>query len=171
MAPLSQKLYSQQPSLQALARHTLNAFEDLSTVPGTGLGYPTTDVIETTLAPITQISHFERGAIYWKSNTGARIVSGAIFDLYKKMGETTGVLGCPIADSTYNGFYEFIDFENGGLYRTGDSAFWPRASIENTRPPAYVLDKVRQQIGKAVDDYVTFLREGPQLRIVCRLTE
>ncbi|ADB33229.1 LGFP repeat protein [Kribbella flavida DSM 17836] len=62
-----------------------------------GYGWPVTDELATPRGP-GRYNHFEGGSIYWSPNTGARLIYGAIRDLWAAMAWEQGPLGLPTTD-------------------------------------------------------------------------
>ena len=86
------------------------------------LGYPITDQ-RTTPDGRSQYLHFQRGSVYWSDATGARILSGQVYDAWAAAGWERGALGLPVSDAgtTPDGVGRFGHFENGSLYWTADT--------------------------------------------------
>ena len=82
------------------------------------LGYPISD--ETTGAHDGRFSHFQGGSIYWKADTGAHEVHGAIRERWKELGSEVSNLGYPTTGEVRapagNGKWQ--RFENGLMYWT-----------------------------------------------------
>jgi uncharacterized protein with LGFP repeats len=65
-----------------------------------------------------QYAAFQHGSIYWSAATGARVVSGPIFTLWKATGAEHGPLGYPTSDvtATADGKGQKATFEHGSIY-------------------------------------------------------
>jgi uncharacterized protein with LGFP repeats len=83
------------------------------------LGYPTTDVAPTPDGR-GSYQHFQRGSVYSTAATGARVLRGAVLDLWARTGFETGVLGYPTASATAtpDGQGLYAHFEGGSVYWT-----------------------------------------------------
>ena len=77
------------------------------------LGWPTTDEYGTNGGRIQNFQNNYR--IYWTSTTGAHPVYGAISTAYRKLGETTSILGWPTTDEYDVSGGRAQDFQNGRL--------------------------------------------------------
>ncbi len=83
------------------------------------LGYPVSDQA-TTPNGAAQYVHFQRGSIYWSAATGARVLSGAVYDRWAASGWETSPVGLPVTDAapTPDGTGSFAHFQSGSIYRT-----------------------------------------------------
>lgn len=109
----------------------LEKFESLGGAADGDLGFPTIDE-GPGLAPESRNSTFsapDNPVIFWTPTTGARVVRGAINAAWDQLGGSTGVLGVPIEDATYDGAVFSQKFANGEL--TYDSS----ADTFTTVPP------------------------------------
>ncbi|HXD10062.1 MAG TPA: hypothetical protein VN653_08375 [Anaerolineales bacterium] len=86
------------------------------------LGFPVTDELPTPDG-IGRFNHFQRGSIYWTSQTGAHEVHGDIRELWKNLGWETGFLGYPLTDElpTPDGVGRFNHFQGGSIYWTPET--------------------------------------------------
>ncbi len=83
--------------------------------PGGALGYPTDEGSPLTGGGV--VVPFERGAVYWTEDTGARLLTGAVLDRYRAVGGPAGALGLPTTDVTsIVGGGRFAHFQNGSVY-------------------------------------------------------
>lgn len=96
------------------------------------LGYPTTDEITNPNKPGV-VQGFQGGTVYWSSDTGPRVVEGAILSTYRAAGAENSELGYPTTDeislTTRGG--AFSRFQGGAIYwspRTGAHAV-PRGPV------------------------------------------
>jgi len=80
------------------------------------VGYPTSDTFPLT-SSVSARSLFQRGAIYWKPELGARVVKGPIYDKYVSLGREHW-LGFPTSDTgpTTTGYGQATNFEYGVIY-------------------------------------------------------
>jgi hypothetical protein len=129
-------------------------------------GYPTSDVVVNILLPLLgttptisnsiSIGHFQNGGSYSKPTTGLHFVPEPFFQTYTALGENSGVLGFPIAEPSGDATYDFLDFENGGLFSPS-----PYTTVKHltavpgvtTVAPSTVLDQVNQALDDAVQKY------------------
>jgi uncharacterized protein with LGFP repeats len=96
------------------------------------LGFPTIDEVPGLVGPDSRVSTFsasDKPAIFWTPDTGAWVVRGAINAAWDKLGGSSGALGVPIADETYNGDVVDQKFVNGELS-------WNRTTKAFTTVPA-----------------------------------
>jgi hypothetical protein len=83
------------------------------------LGYPLSNETKTPDG-IGRFSVFQHGSIYWKPQTGAHEVRGAIRDKYMQTGWEAGPLGYPVSDEYDAAGKRRSDFEHG--YITWDAS-------------------------------------------------
>ncbi|MGY1662200.1 N-acetylmuramoyl-L-alanine amidase [Geodermatophilus sp. SYSU D00705] len=79
------------------------------------LGFPTSDTT-CGLRDGGCFQHFQGGSIYWSAGSGARVVSGAVFDRWAGQGWETGALGYPTTDVTAIAGGSFAHFQGGSIY-------------------------------------------------------
>jgi len=95
------------------------------------LGFPLTDELG---APDGhgRYNHFEGGCIYWKPETHAHEVHGAIKDKWASMGWERSRLGYPISDEkkTSDGRGRFSDFEGGTILWTPERGAEVKSRID-----------------------------------------
>ena len=82
------------------------------------LGLPTSDEMNVPGVAGARMNTFQGGAIYWSPTTGAHVVYGAIFALYKSLGGPTSFLGLPISDELGIPGGRVSDFQNGEIVWT-----------------------------------------------------
>ncbi|WP_336027888.1 hypothetical protein [Geodermatophilus sp. FMUSA9-8] len=135
---------------------------------GGPLGYPMTDQV-TTPNGAAQYVHFQGGSIYWSAATGARVLSGAVYDRWAASGWETSPLGLPISDvaTTPDGEGSFAHFRSGSIYATAGTgarviagevyAKWAATGWENGPLGYPVTDQATTPNGAA--QYVHF-QEG-----------
>lgn len=102
------------------------------------LGFPTIDEVTGLVSPDSRVSTFsasDKPAIFWTPDTGAWVVRGAINAAWDKLGGSSGSLGVPIADETYNGDVVDQKFANGELS-------WNRATKAFTTVPAELVGQL-----------------------------
>ncbi|MCZ2859529.1 M66 family metalloprotease [Blastococcus sp. VKM Ac-2987] len=89
------------------------------------LGYPAGDV-RCGLRDGGCYQLYQRGALYWSPATGARAVSGFLWDRWAAMGYESGRLGYPMTDVTCGlrngGCYQI--YQGGGVYWSGATGAW-----------------------------------------------
>jgi uncharacterized protein with LGFP repeats len=58
--------------------------------------------------------------VYWSPNTGARLLSGAVYDAWARTGWERGSLGLPVSDlgTTPDGQAQYAHFQRGSVYAT-----------------------------------------------------
>jgi uncharacterized protein with LGFP repeats len=96
------------------------------------LGFPITDELPTPDGR-GRFNHFEGGCIYWKYETHAHEVHGAIKDKWASLGWERGRLGYPISDEkgTRDGRVRFSDFEGGRISWTREGGAKVESRIDN----------------------------------------
>ena len=107
-------------SAQTGARALIGPIEDLWESTGGldgDLGYPTNSVA-TAADGEGQYAHFQGGSVYWSLDTGARVVDGAVRDLWLATRQVLGPLGYPTDDvrATARGDGEVGRFEGGSIW-------------------------------------------------------
>ncbi len=81
------------------------------------LGFPTTDEVSTRTGADVRL---QRGAIYWSSSTGARVVEAPAAEAYADLGGPTSYLGFPTRDTRAVTGGRRTDFQGGYLLATPD---------------------------------------------------
>jgi uncharacterized protein with LGFP repeats len=83
------------------------------------LGYPTGSV-STAGDGVGQYAHFQGGSVYWSPDTGARVVDGAVRDLWLSTRQVLGPMGYPTADvrDTADGDGRVGRFQRGSIWWT-----------------------------------------------------
>jgi len=96
------------------------------------LGFPMTDELGTPDGR-GRFNHFEGGSIYWKPETHAHEVHGAIRDKWASMGWERSRLGYPISDEkqTSDGRGRFSDFEGGRIHWTPERGAEVQSRIDD----------------------------------------
>src|SRR5271166_6375320 len=79
------------------------------------LGLPTSDEMNVPGVSGARMNTFQGGAIYWSPTTGAHVVYGAIFALYKSLGGPTSFLGLPTSDEEGIPGGRISFFQNGWI--------------------------------------------------------
>ena len=79
------------------------------------LGLPTSDEMNVPGVPGARMNTFQGGAIYWSPTTGAHVVYGAIFALYKSLRGPTSFLGLPTSDEEGIPGGRISFFQNGWI--------------------------------------------------------
>ena len=95
----------------------LAKYEALGGPAESDLGFPTIDE-GPGRAPGSRNSTFsaaDNPVIFWTANTGARVVRGPINAAWDELGGSSGVLGVPAEDATYNGAVVSQKFTDGEL--------------------------------------------------------
>ena len=109
----------------------LEKYESLGGPADSDLGFPTIDE-GPGRAPDsrnTTLSASDNPVIFWTPATGARVVRGAINAAWDKLGGSSGVLGVPAEDETYDGAVVRQKFTGGEL------SYDRRAKTFTTVPP------------------------------------
>ena len=86
------------------------------------LGYPTNSVA-TAADGVGQYAHFQGGSVYWSAGTDARVVDGAVRDLWLSTRQVAGPLGYPTADvrDTADGLGRTGRFQHGSIWWTQET--------------------------------------------------
>ncbi len=66
-----------------------------------------------------RVREFEKGAIFWTKNTGARFVGSGVLEKYRELGAESGALGFPVGDERLTDGGLRQTFEHGFLRITG----------------------------------------------------
>ncbi len=109
----------------------LDKYESLGGAADGDLGFPTIDE-GPGLAPGSRNSTFsapDSPVIFWTPEHGAQVVRGAINAAWDQLGGSTGVLGVPVDDETYDGSVVTQQFANGEL------SFDSQTKTFTTAPP------------------------------------
>ncbi|MBX7432748.1 hypothetical protein JDV09_11625 [Mycobacterium sp. Y57] len=109
----------------------LEKYESLGGPADSDLGFPTIDE-GPGRAPDSLNSTFsapDSPVIFWTPATGARVVRGPINEAWDKLGGSSGVLGVPVEDETYDGAVVSQKFGGGEVTYDG------RAKTFTTVPP------------------------------------
>ena len=95
----------------------LDKYESLGGAADSDLGFPTIDE-GPGLAPGSRNSTFsapDNPVIFWTPEHGAQVVRGAINAAWDRLGGSTGALGVPVDDATYDGSVVSQNFASGAL--------------------------------------------------------
>lgn len=109
----------------------LEKYESLGGAADSDLGFPTIDE-GPGLAPGSRNSTFsapDNPVIFWTPEHGARVVRGPINAAWDQLGGSTGALGVPVDDATYDGAVVSQNFANGAL------SYDSRTKTFTTEPP------------------------------------
>ena len=122
------------------------------------LGYPTTDEVANPNKPGV-VQGFQGGTVYWSSETGPRVVEGAILKAYRDAGAENSELGYPTSDEialTDGG--AFSRFQGGAVYWSPDTGAHvvPRGPVFEAWG---TVDYERGRLGYPTSDLQT-TREG-----------
>nr|WP_231997237.1 hypothetical protein [Mycobacterium sp. 1245111.1] len=94
----------------------LEKYEALGGPAASDLGFPTANEVRGLAGPDSRVSTFSAGdkpLIYWTADHGAFVVRGAINAAWDKLGSSSGPLGVPIGDETYDGELATQAFSGG----------------------------------------------------------
>lgn len=99
-----------------------------------GFGFPLTGELGTSDGR-GRFNHFQRGSIYWTSQSGAQPIVGAMKDVWAGAGWERGPLGYPIGAEFIMppGGVTFQDFDNGYLCMQSNLAAFSRTVIQPRR--------------------------------------
>jgi uncharacterized protein with LGFP repeats len=96
----------------------LDKYESLGGPAASDLGFPTINEARGLAGPDSRVSTFsasDKPLIYWTADHGAFVVRGAINAAWDKLGSSSGALGVPIGDETYDGELATQAFSGGKL--------------------------------------------------------
>jgi uncharacterized protein with LGFP repeats len=91
---------------RAMSGAILDKYEALGGPAGSDLGFPTIDEVPGLAGPASRVSTFsasDKPVIFWTPDHGAFVVRGAINTAWDKLGSSSGLLGVPVSDETYDG--------------------------------------------------------------------
>jgi uncharacterized protein with LGFP repeats len=94
----------------------LDKYEALGGPAASDLGFPLTSEVRGLAGPDSRISTFsasDKPLIYWTADHGAFVVRGAINAAWDKLGSSSGALGVPTGDETYDGELATQAFSGG----------------------------------------------------------
>ncbi len=94
------------------------------------LGYPSSDPIEVTKYG-GRYNNFVNGTITWSSQTGARLLFGAVRDRWHQLGREDGALGYPLGDEE-----ALADGGHLARFEDGSSIYWTLLTGAWQVPPA-----------------------------------
>ncbi|MGV9801717.1 LGFP repeat-containing protein [Mycobacterium sp. NPDC003449] len=115
----------------------LDKYESLGGPAEGDLGFPTIDE-GAGLAPDSRNSTFsaaDKPVIFWTPDTGARVVRGALNAAWDKLGGSSGVLGVPSEDESFDGDVVSQKF-------TGGELSWNRETKAFTTTPPELADQL-----------------------------
>jgi uncharacterized protein with LGFP repeats len=97
------------------------------------LGFPITDVHNGKATPRSRVSRFQRGGIYYRIDTGAISVRGAIHTKYIRLGADGSAIGLPTREERSGQIsgLRISEFERGAIYRHS------RVGAQSVRGPLY----------------------------------
>jgi uncharacterized protein with LGFP repeats len=94
----------------------LEKYEALGGPAASDLGFPLTSEVRGLAGPDSRVSTFsasDKPLIYWTADHGAFVVRGAINAAWDKLGSSSGALGVPTGDETYDGELATQAFSGG----------------------------------------------------------
>jgi uncharacterized protein with LGFP repeats len=94
----------------------LDKYEALGGPAASDLGFPTANEVRGLAGPDSRISTFsasDKPLIYWTADHGAFVVRGAINAAWDKLGSSSGALGVPTGDETFDGELATQAFSGG----------------------------------------------------------
>lgn len=116
----------------------LDKYESLGGPADSDLGFPNSDEAAGRIGPKSRGTTFgasDKPAIFWTPDTGAWAVRGAINAAWDKLGGSSGALGVPTEDETYDGDLVRQKF-------TGGEVVWNRVSNTFTSEPPALADQL-----------------------------
>jgi uncharacterized protein with LGFP repeats len=94
----------------------LEKYEALGGPAASDLGFPTVNEARGLAGPDSRVTTFsasDKPLIYWTADHGAFVVRGAINAAWDKLGSSSGALGVPVSDETYDGEVATQAFSGG----------------------------------------------------------
>ncbi|WP_422263084.1 LGFP repeat-containing protein [Mycobacterium sp.] len=94
----------------------LDKYEALGGPAASDLGFPTANEVRGLAGPDSRVSTFsasDKPLIYWTADHGAFVVRGAINAAWDKLGSSSGALGVPTGDETFDGELATQAFSGG----------------------------------------------------------
>ncbi len=96
----------------------LDKYESLGGPAASDLGFPTINEARGLAGPDSRVSTFsasDKPLIYWTADHGAFVVRGAVNAAWDKLGSSSGALGVPVSDETYDGELATQAFSSGKI--------------------------------------------------------
>ena len=124
--------YSPDTGAKIMFGAILDKYRALGGPADSDLGFPNIDEGPGRVSPASRNTTFsaaDRPVIFWTPDTGAWVVRGAINAAWDRLGGSSGVLGVPVADETYDGDVVSQNFS------TGQVTFDSRTKSFTTEPP------------------------------------
>ncbi|MGV0627391.1 LGFP repeat-containing protein [Mycolicibacter minnesotensis] len=115
--------FTPETGARALYGAILDKYEALGGAADNGLGFPRSDEVPG-LVPDSRVailSGADNPVIFWTPEHGAHVVRGPINAGWDKLGSSTGALGVPVEDETYDGAVVTQKFSGGTLSFDGAS--------------------------------------------------
>lgn len=109
--------FTPETGAKALYGAILDKYESLGGAATSDLGFPSNDEVPG-LVPDSRVailSGADNPVIYWTAEHGAHVVRGPINAAWDKLGSSTGPLGVPVDDETYDGAIVTQKFSAGAL--------------------------------------------------------
>lgn len=109
--------FTPETGAKALYGAILDKYEALGGAADNGLGFPSSDELPG-LVPDSRVailSGADNPVIFWTPEHGAHVVRGPINAAWDKLGSSTGALGVPVEDESYDGAVVTQKFSNGAL--------------------------------------------------------
>ncbi len=116
----------------------LDKYESLGGPADSDLGWPNINEVPGLVGSGSRVSTFngsDKPAIFWTPDTGAWAVRGALNVAWDKLGGSSGTLGVPVEDESYDGDLVKQKF-------TGGELSWNSASNTFTSEPAALADSL-----------------------------
>lgn len=131
--------YSPDTGAKIMHGAILDKYRELGGPADSDLGFPNIDEGPGRVSPDSRNSTFNAGdrpVIFWTSDTGARVVRGAINAAWDKLGGSSGRMGVPNGDETFDGDVASQTFTGGTI------TYDLRTRTFTTEPPEYAAELV-----------------------------
>lgn len=118
----------------------LDKYEALGGPAASDLGFPTANEVRGLAGPDSRVSTFsasDKPLIYWTADHGAFVVRGAINAAWDKLGSSSGALGVPTGDETFDGELATQAFSGGKVS-------WNRLTKAFTTDPPDLAGKLTE---------------------------
>ncbi|HEU4363715.1 MAG TPA: hypothetical protein VFR27_19725 [Mycobacterium sp.] len=116
--------FTPETGARALYGAVLDKYESLGGAANSDLGFPNIDEVPGLVSPDSRVATFsaaDNPVIFWTPEHGAYVVRGPVNAGWDKLGSSTGALGVPVADETYNGDVINQKFSSGQLSWNGQT--------------------------------------------------
>lgn len=110
--------FTPETGARSLYGAVLDKYESLGGPANSDLGFPNINEVPGLVSPDSRVATFSASdspVIFWTPEHGAYVVRGAINAGWDKLGSSTGPLGVPVGDETYDGAVVTQKFSGGEL--------------------------------------------------------